>query len=148
MPKSHVVKLTITNNSGYAMTKPSSWFDSGRVADGWNIPTTIASGGTDIVEMYERDNASAGCSGYINYTLNAGTITVAFSNPASGSNKLGCGTGGKSVWNDMESHDYNPFHEKLTINHESFTANESCTGGDVNQATVTLTPAASQTKQR
>lgn len=139
MAKTHVVKLTITNNTGYTMSNPTSWFDSGRVADGWNIPTTISPGTTQVVEMYELDSSLAGCSGFISYTMNAAVVTIAFSNPVSGSNKLGCGNGTKSVWDNMDNHDYEPFTETFTINSVGFTANESCTEGDVNQATVVLT---------
>jgi hypothetical protein len=141
MAKAHVVKLTIKNNTGYTMSNPSSTFESGRVADGWNIPTTISPGDTAVVEMYERDWALAGCSGYINYTLNNQIVTIAFSNPKIGSNKLGCGVGGQKIQDNMSSHDYNAFTEKFTLNSVMFTANLSCTEGDVNQANVLLTTA-------
>ncbi len=124
MPKTHVVKLTIENNTGYSMSYISSWFDSGRVADGWNIPENISAGDDAIVEMYERDHSLAGCSGYINYGLNGGTVTVAFSNPSVGKNKVGCGVSGKSVWKDMDAHDYEPFTETFDINNVGFTAYE------------------------
>jgi hypothetical protein len=33
-------------------------------------------------------------------------MTIAFSNPAAGTNKLGLGKGGKAVWDNMGNHDY------------------------------------------
>lgn len=138
MAKSHVVKLTITNSTGYKLTDPNSWFDSGRVADGWDIPNSIDSGTYAIIEMYEKDWVWAGCSGYITYSINTGRVTIAFSNPSTGSNKLGCGIYGKQVWNDMESHDYKPFSNSFTIRDVNFTAKQKATGGSVNQATVEL----------
>lgn len=138
MSKTHVVKLLITNNSGYALSDPTPWFDSGRVADGWSIPTKINSGSKAIVEMYEKDWSMAGCSGYITYHLNSGYVTFAFSNPVVGVNKLGCGTGGLSVWQNMDNHDYSPFSENFAINGVPFKANEQCSGGNVNEASVTL----------
>lgn len=136
--KSHVIKLTIWNKTGYQLTNPDSWFDSGRVADGWSIPGMISPGDQAVVEMYERDWALAGCSGWIKYDLNGGKIYIAFSNPASGRNKLGCGTD-KSVWDQMGNHDYDPFTEELAISGVTFVASEKCTGGDVNEAIVALT---------
>ncbi len=138
MPKSHVIKLTVKNNSGYKLSDPKSWFDSGRVADGWNFPDPILPGQDGIVEMYEKDWSLTGCSGYVDYTLNMGTVTIGFSNPYVGSNKVGIGTDGKGVWDDMSSHDYGPFIKEFTIGDVHFKAELECSGGDVNEANVTI----------
>lgn len=139
MSKHHVVKLTIKNSTNHVLEDPSSWFDSGRVADGWNIPTEIRPGDHAVVEMYEKDwSFCTGCSGYINYRLDKGTVTIAFSNPYSGSNKVGCGSTGKAVWEQMESHDYKPFEEQFETGGLTVLAHEVATGGTVNQASVTL----------
>lgn len=142
MAKSHVIILSITNNTGFELLNPSSWFDSGRLADGWSWPTSIPGNGAETkVECYERDWALAGCSGYVTYNWQSGSITFAFSNPDMGKNKVGVGTGGKSVWDNMDSHDYNQFTEKFTVTNVALTAVCSCTGGDTNMAKVTLSVA-------
>jgi hypothetical protein len=138
MPKSHVVKLTINNKTDEVMNYKSDWFDSGRVADSWSWPATISPGSTQIVECYEKDYALAGCSGYVNYTLGTGEVTIAFSNPSVGSNKLGVGVGGHDVWDKMDSHDYKEFTVGFKVEKDKFMATCCCTGGDVNDAQVTL----------
>jgi len=50
------------------------------------------------VLSYELDWLMAGCSGYVTYRMFDTNITIAFSNPTVGGNKLGVGTGGKRVW--------------------------------------------------
>lgn len=139
MPKSHVIKITITNQTQLPMKFTQEWFDTGRVADGWSWPDTIQPGGKEIIECYERDNAPTGCSGYVEYDLGGnGNLTIAFSNPYAGKNKLGVGVGGKSVWDNMDAHDYKPFVESIVLGGKEFTATCDCSGGDVNQAHVIL----------
>ena len=138
MPKTRVVLLTIKNSTGYRMTEPTPTFKSGRLADGWEFPTTIEPGTVEKVEMYEKDNTWAGCSGYVTYIMNNGYVTIAFSNPSVGKNKLGCGITGEDVWDNMSDHKYKPFSASFTINGEKFIANMLCTGGDVNKADITL----------
>lgn len=138
MPKSHVVKLTINNATDHVMQYKNDWFDSGRVADGWSWPETISPGSTAIIECYEKDYALAGCSGYANYSLANEEVTIAFSNPVAGSNKLGVGTGGKTVWDQMDNHDYKDFTIGFKLGNEKFLASCHCTGGDVNDAQLTL----------
>ncbi len=141
MAKSHVVKLTITNKSGVDLNFVGDWFDSGRVADGYSWPKTIANGDHQTIECYEKDWSMAGCSGYCTYNMAGGTeVTIAFSNPVSGTNKLGVGTSGKTVWDDMSNHDYDPFVEEFTANGKNYYANCQCSGGDVNSATVQIIP--------
>lgn len=141
MAKSHVVRLTITNASGHPLKYVGSWFDSGRLADNEKWPGEIKNGDHQRVEMYEKDWSTAGCSGYVQYSLNGVTVTFGFSNPVSGANKLGVGTNGKGVWNNMGAHDYKPFVEEFTIGGVKYYANCKCTGGSVNQATVKIAPA-------
>lgn len=144
MPKSHVVKLTIKNNSGHpmALKKGSEWFDSGRIADRWNWPETISDGTKEIIECYEKNNALwAGCSGYVVYHLDGHELTISFSNPAfaAGKNKIGIGTGdSKHVWEGMDSHGYETFEENLTINNKKYKAVCRATDGDVNEAEVNI----------
>lgn len=138
MAKTHVVKLEIKNTTGYKMSDPKSWFDSGRLADGWEFPDPILPGQTKTVEMYEKDWVLAGCSGYVEYSINKGTIAIAYSNPSSGSNKLGIGVKGKDVWKYMSNHDYGPFTVDFEINKLKFKAKLECSGGSVNKASVKI----------
>lgn len=145
MPKSHVVKLMITNKTPFLMKYKSDWFDSGRIADGWSWPEEILPGDTEIIECYEKDNALAGCSGYVTYNIGydemTADMTIAFSNPSSGKNKLGVGKG-KAVWDNMSDHGYKPFTEHFVLEGRDrpvmIICNCQCTGGEVNQARILL----------
>jgi hypothetical protein len=141
MPKTHVVKITITNNTSETLTKPDAWFDSGRVADGWSWPDKIAPGAKEIIECYERDSATAGCSGYVKYNLGEkGQMAIAFSNPSVGKNKLGVGLGSKAkeVWDGMTDHGYDPFVQSFDLGSVKVVATCQASGGDVNNARVSL----------
>ncbi len=140
MAKTHVIYLLVTNSSGYDMTYSSCTFDSGRLADSWNWLQTIRADGNQyrIAECYEKDWSFAGCSGYVNYTLNSQIVTIGFSNPVMGTNKLGIGTTGKSVYDKMDDHNYATFTVNLTISGETMTATCLCTSGDVNTCTVSI----------
>ncbi len=115
MVKDHNVKLTITNRCDYTMTYKTDWFDSGRLADSWSWPRTIAKGDTTVILCLEKDWSLAGCSGYVTYTMGGTDVTIGFSNPSSGYNKLGVGTDGKKVWNDMSNYSYKSFVETVTL---------------------------------
>ena len=91
MVKVHNVKLTIQNNTPFEMTYQDSWFDSGRVGVGYVWPRTIATNKNATIMCYERNWSWAGCSWYVGYAMNGATVTIAFSNPVAGDNKLGVG---------------------------------------------------------
>ena len=109
MVKLHNCLVEITNETQFPMTYVLDWYDSGRLADGFTWPPAINANDHQTVLSYERDGTLAGCSGYVTYNMNDTEVTIAFSNPDICSNKLGVGTGGKEVWDDMESHDYEDF---------------------------------------
>ena len=138
MVKSHNIKLTITNHSGFAMKFDSDWFDSGQLANDYSWPDEIRDGDHQTILLYERDNSWAGCSGYVNYTMGSRTVTIGFSNPAAGKNKLDVGTSGKGVWDDMGNHNYDPFVVKITIDGVTLNFNCQCTGSTTNVATVSI----------
>ena len=134
-----LVKISNGRNSS-DMTHVTDWYDSGRVADGFSWPNTIKPGQESTVLNYERDWAVTGCSGYVTYRMFDTDITIAFSNPLVGVNKLGVGTGGKSVWDDMSNHGYNEF----TVNVDSRNGKAKlqfdcrCTSGATNTCTVNI----------
>ena len=119
-----------------------SWYDAGRVADRFKWPPTIKDGDHAEVLSYERDWSLAGCSGYVTYIMGQTTVTIAFSNPPIGFNKLGVGISahGKDVWEDKGDHNYNPFTVILPVNGKNLTFDCQCTGGTTNSCTVEITP--------
>lgn len=135
---SHVIELTINNNTDLDLTYQSDWFDSGSLSAGSSFPKTIAAGASATIKMQDKASTAKGCSGYVNYLADGGDVTFGYSNPSIGTNKLGVGNSGKGVWDDMGSHDYKPFTEKFSIGSRVCTANCICTGGETNQASVTL----------
>ena len=73
------------------MTYVTHWFDSGRVADHFEWPKCIKPADDHTIVCYERNWSMAGCSGYVQYLVNGNTVTIAFSNPSVGNNKVGVG---------------------------------------------------------
>jgi hypothetical protein len=139
MVKSHNIKLKITNHSSFQMTYKSDWYDSGRLADDYSWPSVINNDDHATVLNYERDWATTGCSGYVQYDMGGTTVTFSFSNPLVGSNKLGVGTGsGGNVWDAMDGHNYDPFVVKLTINNVALNFNCQCSGSTTNTADVSI----------
>ena len=140
MGKKHSVVLTITNHSGHDMTYKTDWFDSGRLSNGYGWPHKIPNGADDVkISCYEKDGALAGCSGLVTYTIGGTDLTIAFSNPSAGTNKLGVGTTGKDVWDNMSNHDYGPFTVNITLHDKTKLAIEcQCSGGETNSCTVKI----------
>ena len=76
---------------------------------------------------------------YVTYTIGGTDLTIAFSNPSAGTNKLGVGTTGKDVWDNMSNHDYGPFTVKITLHDKTKLAIEcQCSGGETNSCTVKI----------
>ena len=136
MVKDHNVLVKIANHSGYEMEYVGDWYDSGRVADGFSWRNIRPEDDHSVVLNYEKDYSLAGCSGYVQFRMSGVLVTIAFSNPVIGYNKLGVGTGGKEVWDDMEDHDYKPFVQEISIGDGVVYFNCKCTGGYTNAATV------------
>ena len=109
------------------MTYKSDWYDSGRLADDFSWPKSIPNEDHETILSYEKDWSWAGCSGYVTYEMGGVQVTIAFSNPSVGSNKLGVGTNGKGVWDDMDDQDYKQFVVPITINGETLNFNCKCT---------------------
>lgn len=136
--KLHNCLIKIANNSGMDMKLQKDWFDSGRVADGFEWPHVIETRNHADVLCYEKDFSLAGCSGYVTYKMGTTDITISFSNPILGWNKLGVGTTYDGVWNEMSDHDYNNFvlHHTVSGKHLAFYC--KCTGGATNTCTVKI----------
>lgn len=139
MVKEHNVRVTIVNKSGLPLTYKAAWYDSGRLADTYEWPNMEGHDKADILN-YERDNSLAGCSGYVQYEIGGVLIAFGFSNPVWGWNKLGVGTGGMEVWDNMTDRDYKPFVEKIKVNKGNVELNFNCqcTGGTTNHCTINI----------
>ena len=141
MVKTHNVKLDVKNLTSYDMAYADEWFDTGRVADGFSWPEVISFNKPGVILCYESDGSLEGCSGLVTYRMGGSEVTIAFSNPVIGTNKLGIGTGGKGVWYEMENHNYAPFRVNITLANKRDVSFEcSCTGGTMNTCTITARP--------
>lgn len=145
MVKVHNVRIIIDNQSGISMKYENDWFDSGRLADTYSWPDTIENGQKMDILCYERDWALAGCSGYVQYSMNKTLVTFAFSNPSVGTNKLGVDTSAH-VWDNMSDNNYSSFDVNLRIGDLPLRCRCSCTAGSTNTATVKITGQGQQTR--
>ena len=142
MVKTHNCLVIINNGTKSDFTYVQDWYDSGRLADGSNWPATIKPSQQTTVKSYESDWAiMTGSSGYVTYKIFDTDITIAFSNPVVGTNKLGVGTGGKSVWDDMDNHSYHKFTVRIDSRDKKAILQFDClcTEGSVNTCTVDVT---------
>ena len=86
--KEYNCRVKIFNNLKSKMTYVRDLYDSGRMADSFFWPQIIEPGHAADILNYERNWSFAGCSGYVTYEMLYMEITIAFSNPDVGSNKL------------------------------------------------------------
>jgi len=112
----------------------------GRLAEGFSWRETIKQGEKKDVLSYELDWSFAGCSGYVTYRMFDTNITIAFSNPTVGGNKLGVGTGGKKVWDMMRSHGKDEFtvHVDASDRKTRLKFDCKCTAGTTNICTINV----------
>lgn len=135
----HNVVLTITNDTTTPLAFNSVWLQSGQLSSPASWPKQIGPHGGFV--QGTLTNSSAGVSGYVIYNWGVYAITIAFSNPSSGTNKVGVGiatgTGdSNTVWSDMGSNDYKPF--TVAIPNTNLVIYCLCTGGETNYANVTF----------
>ena len=141
MVKVHNCLVKINNGTESDMMYVGDWYKHGRLGDGFSWPEVILPGQDPTVLSYERDWSWIGCSGYVTYKMFDTDITIAFSNPATGRNKLGVGTDGKDVWSYMTNHGYKPFTVAVICSDEKQTVLQfhcQCTGGKTNTCTVNV----------
>lgn len=138
--KNCLVKIVNGPNSS-DMTYVADWYHNGRLAKGFSWTETIKPGERRDVLSYELDWSWAGCSGYVTYRMFETNITIAFSNPTIGRNKLGVGTGGMKVWEEMSSHDYNEFTVDINASGDKKARMKfdcMCTAGETNICSVNI----------
>lgn len=135
MVKSYNCLVKINNETKSDMTYVEAWYNSGRVADCFYWPEIIKAGQDITILSYEKDYSLAGCSGYVTYKMFGTDITISFSNAVFESNKVGVGTGGKRVWDDMTTHDYS----KFTVKIDSLQFDCRCTPSTTNMCEVKVT---------
>lgn len=127
--------LQVVNASGKTMMfKGVTYIRGAAISPGW--PTGINSEDRAIVQSA---GVLTGVSGYATYELDSTDITIAFSSPSVGTNKLNVGCSGKQVWDRMDSKDYKPWAKRITTQGGT-TLNISlkCSSGPVNNAIVEL----------
>ena len=140
MIRSHIIDLTINNNTGVTLIYSNAWFQTGRVADGNSWPATIAPGAVAKIECYESDWSLLGCSGWVEYTLNGSPLYFYFSNPVAGTNGIDIGAQ-TSVWDNMTGH-YFPISRGVQLANGTWvTANICSSAGTHNQATWSVSVA-------
>ena len=140
MPKFNSCLVKIWNNSGINMRFLRDWYHSGRIGDGYSWPKTIADRNSKDALICGKDFSMAGCSGYVTYEMEGTDVTIAFSNPSTGRNKLGVGVTGKSVWEEMSSHNYDNFDVLLLIADKQLLFRCKCTSGTMSTCTVNIEP--------
>lgn len=137
MPKHHLVKLTIKNQTQYRLTDPLTTFNSGRVGDGWKF-IDISPNKSETIEMYEKDQSTmTGLSMYVTYQFCGATLGIACSNPYWGTNnKLNADKIAKKAYDDMTG---TPFHSKV-INYGDtvFTVSGNITQGNTGEAIIII----------
>ena len=120
------------------------WFNSGRLAEGFDWPLAIKNGNDSSVLCYERNYfVLGGCSGFVTYKMGTTDVTIAFSNPLVGWNKLGVGSGsvtGMKAWDEMTDHEYKSFNVFLTVSDKNLVFRCKCTGGSTNTCTIVIEP--------
>lgn len=126
------VNLRVINQTPYDMQYTSDWFDSGQ----WltDVVNTIPAG-SDMILYFIGD---PGVSGTVTYNINGNAMTLGFSNPEYGSNKVGIGNDGHKVWENMHSHYENPAIYKWGFNGFPLQAEISNSSGECSQALIIL----------
>ena len=127
--------VRIANMSGRTMAFKTAVYMRGvAVNPGW--PTGVRH--EDQVTV-RSEGFLTGVSGYVTYELDGTDLTIAFSNPGIGSNKLNAGTNGKGVWDEMDSKDYKSWAKRLTtMGGLHLQLSLKCSGGSTNAATVEI----------
>lgn len=101
------VEVEIENHSGRTLLFRRDWYNHGYVEEpGW--PEGIRNGEKVKVKSVGRMLSAFGVSGLVTYEVEGtGTpLTIAFSCPSLGTNKVGAGTGGMRVWDEMTNNEY------------------------------------------
>ena len=85
----------------------------------------------------ECDFSLLGCSGYVKYRIGDEMVTIAFSNPQVGVNKLNVGNGGEEVWQSMDNQDYDKFERSINVTSEiKLTFDCQCTPCETNVCVI------------
>lgn len=134
MSKSHIINLTIINNTPFDFQYNDDYFQFGRLAENNNFPPTILSGQTAKVQCCESDGGLA-CSGWVKYLTQGKELFFCFSNPVAGKNGINLGLT-NLAWNNMHSQYDNGITVFLPINEDNlwFTGHISSTDSSDNEA--------------
>ena len=103
MTKNHKVRVIIVNKSGLDMIYRDDKYFHGELAASPGKWMDVKNDDVGDFLSNERDYSIVGCSGYVTYGIGDEMVTIAFSNPQVGVNKLNVGTGGEGVWENMDN---------------------------------------------
>jgi hypothetical protein len=138
MPKKHVVNVNIVNKTGVDFAYAREKFYEGRTAYDVEWPKVIRAGSSVVVQCYEKNWSTVGCSGWVAYSVSGADVFFAFSNPSTGSNGIEVGPQA-SIWDEMTEH-YSPTSRAFALGTgtQSLSVDIQSTGGDVSQATYVV----------
>jgi hypothetical protein len=130
------VNVTVDNQTPHEMVYTSDWFDSGE----WSTDKILTIPAGSKVTLCFRGTLSVapGVSGTVTYNINGHAMTLGFSDPVAGSNKVGIGNDGHKVWENMGSHYENPAIYKWGFNDFPLQAEISNTSGSFSEAKIIL----------
>ena len=133
MTKKHKVRVIIVNKSGLDMIYKDDKYFHGELAASSRKWMDVKNDDVGDFLSNERDYSMVGCSGYVTYGIGDEMVTIAFSNPQVGVNKLNVGTGGEGVWKNMDNYGYDKFERPIRATSEiGLTCDCQCTPGETN----------------
>ena len=139
MTKTHKVRVIIFNKSGLDMIYKEDKYYHGEIAPSSRKWMDIKNDDVGDFLSQECDYSILGCSGYVTYRIGDEILTIAFSNPEVGANKLNVGTGVEGVWESMSSLGYDKFERPIDgTSGNGVTCDCQCTPGRTNVCVIIL----------
>ena len=137
MTKTHKVRVVIFNKSGLDMVYKENKYIHGEIAPSSRKWEDVKNDDIGDFLSQEIDFSLVGCSGYVKYLIGDIMVSIAFSNPEVGVNKLNVGTGGERVWEKMDNQRYDKFERPINVSSEiKLTFHCQCTPGETNVCVI------------
>ena len=137
MTKIHKVRVIIFNKSGLDMVYKAENYIHGEIAASSRKWMDVKNNDVGDFLSQETDFSLVGCSGFVTYRVGDKLVTIAFSNPQVGVNKLEVGTEGEGVWEKMNSQGYDKFERPINVTPEiGLTFHCQCTPGETNVCVI------------
>ena len=139
MTKTHKVRVIIFNKSGLDMVYKEDKYLHGEIAASSRKWENVKNNDIGDFLSQESDFSLFGCSGFVKYHIGDEMVTIAFSNPQVGVNKLEVGTGGEGVWESMDNQGYDKFERPINVSSEiKLTFHCQCTPGETNVCVIII----------